>query len=117
MLSTKNYNNNSSLFANTGKFNSIEADNIYNKTETDLLITSIDLTNYYIKSEVDGKINGVYSILNNEYYDQISMDEYFYKKTEIISRFNNIYDKTYINSTLLNYYTQTQSDARYYTQT
>ena len=81
MLSTKNYNNNSSLFANTGKFNSIEADNIYNKTETDLLINSIDLTNYYIKSEVDTKFNNAFSL----YYTRLYIDSTFtgyYTKTQ-----------------------------------
>ena len=56
MLSTKNNNNNSSLTANTIKCNSLEADNIYNKTEVDALIGeggTIDLSNYYNKTEAN----------------------------------------------------------------
>ena len=52
MLSTKNYNNNSSLFANTGKFNSIEADNIYNKTG---VLVAADIGVEYITDYIQGR--------------------------------------------------------------
>ena len=88
MLSTKNNNNNSSVYANIGTF-----DNIYNKSEVDLLFgsSSTDLSNYYNKYEVDSKVGGVYNILANEYYSQVEADSYFYKKDEV-------YTKAYINS-------------------
>jgi hypothetical protein len=86
MLSTKNYNNNSSIFANTAKFNKLECDQAeisnypsinylnssiqdvydtisntyYNRTESDNNMI-LYLDNYYIKSEVDGKVTSSYN--------------------------------------------------------
>ena len=42
MLATKNSNNNSSLTCNTIKCDSLNADNIYNKTEVDSLFSESD---------------------------------------------------------------------------
>jgi hypothetical protein len=101
MLSTKNYLNNSSIFATTGKFKKIDVEeaiinNYYNINDSNnryYTKTYIDSTlsnystyintlsgniyyNYYIKSEVDGIIAGNYNIiidiLQLNYYNKSS---------------------------------------------
>ena len=67
MLSTKNYKNNSSIYANTAKFDKLECDeaiinnypsisylnsNYYNKQYIDSISGNL-LNNYYIKVDVD----------------------------------------------------------------
>lgn len=71
MLSTKNNNNNSSLTCNTIKCDSLNADNIYNKTEVDSLFSESDLSNYYNITETNDLfyqkpfINTINSTVNN----------------------------------------------------
>ena len=82
MLSTKNYKNNSSIYANTGKFDKLECDklevdeatinnypsnsylisNYYNKQYVDSISGSL-FYNYYIKVDVDSKIAGSYNLI------------------------------------------------------
>ena len=77
ILSTKNYKNNSSIYANTGKFDKIEVDdatinnnlsnsylneNYYNKQYVNSISGNL-FTNYYIKVDVDSKIAGSYNLL------------------------------------------------------
>ena len=94
MLSTKNNNNNSSIFGNTIKCEFLEAENIYNKTEIDTLIGSgsgsTDLSNYYNKTDIDNNFYNKYHI-NQNYYTAEDCDVYFVNTATV-------YNKAYINS-------------------
>ena len=88
MLSTKNYNNNSSLFANTAKFNKLECD--------EAIISNYD-TSF---QNVYAFIQYVYTYIINYYYDKTYIDTNYYTKFDSDT----------------NYYTKTQSDNNYYTK-
>ena len=93
MLSTKNYNNNSSITATTATFKKIKVDeatidNYYNKQYIDTLSGRL-LNNYYIKADVDSIIGGTYSTI------MFRLDEFHYTRSQMSSLY---YDKTYINS-------------------
>ena len=55
MLSTKNYNNNSSLFANTAKFNKLECD-------------VAEISNYPSINFLNSSIQDIYDNISNTYY-------------------------------------------------
>ena len=103
MLSTKNYKNNSSIYANTGKFDKLECDeaeisnypsisyinsNYYNKSYIDTLSGRL-LNNYYIKADVDSIIGGTYSTI------MFRLDEFHYTRSQMSSLY---YEKSYINT-------------------
>ena len=128
MLSTKNYNNNSSVFSNIGTFdNLIINDSITDytglyDTSNNIFIKYVNYdylsNNYYDQIIVDQNIGNVYTYINNNYYQQSQIDSTFYTQNFIN---NNYYNKATINSLYFNkqymslfYYTKSQSDSNYY---
>ena len=111
MLTTKNYNNNSSIYANSAKFNSLEVDNVtignvYNKTESD--------NNFYNKLYIDNTLslyidNRLSDLLSNDVYGFLSLNYLITSEIEAL----------YVKTTFLtySYYSKTQSDNNYYSKT
>ena len=94
MLSTKNYNNNSSIYATTAKFNKLECDeaqisnyyninyidtNYYVKIDCDILFVTFDYHNNSIDN-VNSFIQYVYTYLINNYYNKTQSDANYYIK-------------------------------------
>ena len=110
MLSTKNYNNNSSITATTATFKKIKVDeatidNYYNKTHIDdsyydknyiNTLSGSLFNNYYIKADVDTKIVSSYHLIMNRlessHYTINQMNILYYEKSYINSNNNNISD-------------------------
>ena len=107
-LTLANYSTTTQM--NTILSNYVTTSNYYDKLYVDSISGNL-YTNYYIKSEVDYKIQDVYSELNTNYYGRNQSDIRYYTKTEITT---NYYTKTQSDT---NYYTKAQSDTNYYTKT
>ena len=86
MLTTKNYNNTSSVYANLGKFNYLEVDNA--------IINDLTVSGYYNKIQSD-----------NNYYNKLYIHSTYYTINNIDQQIQNIYVNTY-NS----YYTKSYID-------
>ena len=95
MLSTKNNNNNSSVYANTIKCDYLEADNIYNKTYIDAnyFDNQFIATNYIDSTQIEG----IYARKINT-YDKPHIDTLSGTVNTINSTVNNLTSKIKVDS-------------------
>ena len=106
MLSTKNYNNNSSLYANTARFNKLECD-------------EAEISNYPSISFLNSSIQDIYSVIASNYYNRTESDTNYptfgYFNDTLLSTLDNYTTVEYVNN--LNQIFYAVLGTEYYDQT
>ena len=93
--------------------------NTYTKTKVEALISNINVTDYYTKTEIGSQLTyySTISYLQGNYMTALTITETLMNKYATITFIvGNFYSKTEIDSTLSDYITSTQIDASYYTK-